>query len=345
MELKSKIVNAIIKESQYRKSYLGKQLVETIYLGGGTPSLLSKNQLSMILDSIYTIYNIDTKAEITIEVNPDDVNPLYVNDLLDLNFNRLSIGIQSFYEKDMKYMHRAHTAIQSMNSIKISQDIGFNNISIDLIYGIPSMNLDQWKSNLDIVKNTSIQHLSCYALTIEPKTILAHQIEKKQSSAPSDIDTISQLEYLIDHCQEYGFEQYEISNFSKPGFRSKHNSNYWAGIPYLGLGPSAHSYDVKSRQWNISNNVKYCDSIERGLPYFESEFLSPKMMYNETIMTHLRTVQGISIKNIQPEYQDYFVAQAKPLIDQGKIYIENDHYKLTKKGMFIADRISVELFR
>jgi oxygen-independent coproporphyrinogen-3 oxidase len=344
LELKSRIVNAITKEAQDRKSYLGNQLIETIYFGGGTPSLLSKKQLAQIMDAIYANYTLASHPEITIEVNPDDINSAYAKDLIDLDFNRLSIGIQSFYEEDMKYMHRAHTANQSYESISISQEQGFKTISIDLIYGIPNTSLMQWQSNLENAKTAGIQHLSCYALTVEPKTILAHQIATHQSDAPSDIHTITQFEYLIDNCTAYGFEQYEISNFSVPGFQSKHNGNYWTGVPYLGLGPSAHSYDQKSRQWNIAHNVNYCKAIEQSLISFESESLHPKMIHNETVMTRLRTMKGIFIDTIQPEYKNYFVSQAKPLIERGDLLLDAGHYKLTKQGMFIADRLCVELF-
>lgn len=344
LELKARIVQAIIKEAQDRKSYLGNLLIETIYFGGGTPSLLSRTQLSQILNAIYSHYTVSDHAEITIEVNPDDINTLYAKELKELNFNRLSIGIQSFFEEDMKYMHRAHTAKQSYESIEIGQDQGFNSISIDLIYGIPNTSLKQWQSNLEKAKNAGIQHLSCYALTVEPKTILSHQIATNQSAAPSDIHTLTQFEYLIDHCIEYGFEQYEISNFSMPGFRSQHNGNYWNSIPYSGLGPAAHSYDRISRQWNVSNNNKYCQAIEQGLCYFESESLQPNMIHNETVMTRLRTMQGISLDHIQPEYQNHFVSQAKPLLDKGVLIAEAGHYKLSKQGMFIADSVCVELF-
>jgi len=344
MELKSRLVDAITKEAQYRKSYLANQLIETIYFGGGTPSLLSKNQLSQILDSIYANYTVANHPEITIEVNPDDINAAFAKDLIELNINRLSIGIQSFCEEDMKYMHRAHTAKQSFESIQLSQDHGFNAISIDLIYGIPNTSLKQWQSNLEYAGKAGIQHLSCYALTVEPKTILAHQIAKKQSAAPSDIHILTQFEYLIDHCAEYGFEQYEISNFSIPGFHSRHNGNYWSGIPYSGLGPAAHSYDQRSRQWNVSNNVKYCNGIEQGLSYFESESLLPNMIHNETIMTRLRTMKGISLDEIRPEYRNYFISQAKPLIERRDLISDAGYYKLSKQGMFIADRLCVELF-
>ncbi len=344
MDLKSRVVRAIIKESKDRSLYLKNQLIETIYFGGGTPSLLTKKQLAQLLDSVYANYEVDAKAEITIEVNPDDINPSYAKDLMDLNFNRLSVGIQSFPEEDMQYMHRAHTSNQSFNSLKTSQDAGFKNISIDLIYGIPNTSDDHWKSNLEYAHNADIQHLSCYALTVEPKTVLAHQISKNISPGPSDLHTITQFEYLIDHSPEYGLEQYEISNFSTLGFRSRHNGNYWAGVDYLGLGPSAHSYDRVSRQWNVSNNIKYCAAIEQGLPYFEGESLTAEMIYNETVMTHLRTMQGISLKNLKAEFRDHFVSKAKDLLSREDIKLEHGHYKLTKQGMFIADSISVELF-
>ncbi|MEP7267389.1 MAG: radical SAM family heme chaperone HemW, partial [Saprospiraceae bacterium] len=247
LELKSTIVSAIMKELEQRKDFLPNDPIETIYFGGGTPSLLTTIELTSILSSIYESYEVKTNAEITIEANPDDISLSFSKELKHIGFNRMSLGIQSFLERDMKYMHRAHTPSQSHHAIDAAQEAGFENISIDLIYGIPNTNLNDWKNNLDIIAAKNVQHLSCYALTVEPDTALAYQIKSHPQLEPKDADTILQLEYLIHHCKDYGFEQYEISNFSKPGFKSRHNNNYWQGVYYLGLGPSAHSYNGISR--------------------------------------------------------------------------------------------------
>lgn len=339
-----KITDALCKELEIRKRYIENENIGTIYFGGGTPSLLSKRQLSILIDTIYSNFTVLEKPEITIEVNPDDLSPEYLKQLQSISINRLSIGIQSFFEDDLKYMHRAHTSIQALECVERSQESGFDNISIDLIYGVPNSTLDKWKRNLDTLSSFDIQHLSCYALTVEPKTILAHQISKKISPAPDDENTIQQFSYLMDHCNDLGFRQYEISNYSKPGFESKHNSNYWNGIPYLGIGPSAHSYNGISRQWNVSNNVKYVNAIEQGLAYFEIEELSSDMKYNELIMTKLRTVKGVSIQEIPVGYLNHFNSQVDTLLHSNHVKYSGGFFSLTQEGMFIADSVLVSLF-
>ncbi|MGB2735460.1 MAG: radical SAM family heme chaperone HemW [Saprospiraceae bacterium] len=344
MKLKGVLLDALLEEITLKSNYLNGALIQTIYFGGGTPSLLTDFEIRQILDRIAKHHPIDPGVEITFESNPDDLHPAYLKELYEIGINRLSIGIQSFIPEDMTYMHRAHTPSQSIEAVLYSQDAGFGNISVDLIYGVPHSTIQTWQKNLAKVFELKVQHLSCYALTIEPRTALAHKIKMNLAPAPDDEETISQLNHLMDLSPQYGFEQYEISNYSLHGFRSRHNSSYWHGDHYLGLGPSAHSYDGNSRHWNVANNATYIQNIREGRPYFEQEILNDSMKYNEYIMTSIRTKEGISFQKIQEQFKPHFVGLIPRWLEQGFISEKSAFYSLTRMGVFIADKISADLF-
>jgi oxygen-independent coproporphyrinogen-3 oxidase len=338
------MLKAMHKEIDLRHNFLSSPTIQTIYFGGGTPSLLSAEELKSILDHLKDYFLIDPTLECTLEANPEDLTPIYLDQLRGIGINRLSIGIQSFHEDDMKYMHRTHTPRQSIDAIEHAIRADIRNLSIDLIYGAPSTSLDHWKKNLEITFGLAIAHISCYALTVEPKTLLTHQIQKDKVPGPVDEDTIQQLEYLIEISPSFGFEQYEISNFSKQGHRSKHNSNYWLGAPYLGLGPAAHSFDGLSRQWNIAHNAQYLKAMEESLPYFETETLTEAMKYNEFILTRLRTIEGIPTNLIKEPFYVHLLSQSSKWITQDLLMMHQGNLKLTRQGKYIADRISADLF-
>lgn len=344
LNTKSDLLRALHLEIDQRHDYLGSSLIKTVYFGGGTPSLLTANELLSIVGHLKTYFLFDQGTEVTLEANPEDLTPAYVNELARAGINRLSIGIQSFYAEDMKYMHRSHSPEQSLESIRNAVDSGITNISIDLIYGAPTTGMDRWKKNLDTAFGLNIQHLSCYALTIEPKTALAYKVARELTSGPNDEETILQFEYLMNVCNEHGYEQYEISNFAKPDYRSRHNSSYWQGEHYLGLGPGAHSYDGLSRQWNVANNNQYIHAFRDDKPYYEIETLTETMKYNEYILTSIRTKEGIDMNKVQGTYYAYLNQQMNQWIAGSQLFIEQGHIKLTKEGKFIADKISADLF-
>ncbi|HXB42652.1 MAG TPA: radical SAM family heme chaperone HemW, partial [Puia sp.] len=289
---KNDFVSALLKEMLIQKEYLGAETVETVYFGGGTPSLLKFDDLKRIMDRLRVAFAIEDNAEITFEANPDDVTNEKLNHWGAAGINRLSIGIQSFYDQDLLWMNRAHNAQQSIRSIEAAMAEGFTNINIDLIYGTPTLSTEHWKRNLELATGFDIPHLSCYALTVEPKTPLHKLIAQKKAV---DINTEQQAEQflmLIDYLTFLGFDHYEISNFAKPGKKSRHNSSYWQGKKYLGLGPSAHSYNGVERRWNVANNNLYIQSLQQGNLQYEKELLTPTQMVNEYIMVSLRTMEG-----------------------------------------------------
>ena len=341
------MVAAIGKEAELRQSYLTEK-VETIYLGGGTPSLLKKEELRIILQRIYGLFDVDAMAEITLESNPDDINEENLAGWKEVGINRLSIGIQSFFEEDLQWMNRAHSATQALDCIRLAQQQGFNNITIDLIYGTPGLSDQRWKQNIDTALSLNIPHLSCYALTVEPKTALAKMIETQRSA---DVDADAQAKHfsiLTETLTAAGFEHYEISNFALPGFRSRHNSSYWQGKTYLGLGPSAHSFNGKSRQWNLANNSLYMASLEKNELLFEEEILTDTQQLNEYIMTSLRTMEGTSLIRIREDWGEekkgLLLAAAAKHIQRGHLLQTNDVLQLTAAGKFLADGIAADLF-
>ncbi len=321
--------------------------IETIYFGGGTPSLLSVEECKLLIEKCRSIFSVTDDAEITIETNPDDISEEKLLGWKTAGINRLSIGIQSFFEEDLKWMNRAHNASQAIDSLELAVKY-FTNITIDLIYGTPLLTDEKWKQNVDTVINLGIPHISCYALTVEPKTPLDKLIKQKQKE---DIDPEKQERHfllLMDWLDKAGYEHYEISNFAKLGMRSKHNSSYWSGKKYIGIGPSAHSYNGKSRQWNIANNQTYIDSIQKGIIPYEKEILTETQKMNEYIMTSLRTIEGLDLEKVRGQMSDIgcqeFRERFLKYIDEGKMIEENNCLKLTRDGRLFADGIAAELF-
>lgn len=343
-----KVVDAIIAEIELRQGYLKDKSIETIYFGGGTPSLLTQEQVKKLLDKIRIVYTVDQNAEITLEANPDDLNHIKLEQLKQAGINRLSIGIQSFRERDLFFMNRSHTKDQAIKCVANAQALGFDNITIDLIYGVPNQTNEEWRKNLLQAISLNIQHISSYCLTVEPKTTLAHMVKQKQVFQVTDEFAEKQFKMLIETLAENGFEQYEISNFAKDGFISLHNSNYWKGVEYIGLGPSAHSFDGKSRQWNVANNNRYMKFLENGKLDFEREILTEEQKYNEYILTTLRTKWGIDENEIIQRFSlkiiDFFQKEVKKHQNDGFLTQNEKLFVLTKKGKFLADRIASDLF-
>ena len=348
MKMKVDFVKAIIQEIELRKDVFANKLISSIYFGGGTPSLLSKEELDMIFEKLYKSFTIDADAEITLEANPEDLNFDKILQLKDTPINRLSIGVQSFRDEDLKYMNRAHTAIEALNSIKVAQDVGFQNITIDLIFGTPGMTNEDWKHNLRKSFALNIPHISSYALTVEEKTPLYYQILKKNIGPVDEQQSADQFKILMDEMLRNGYEQYEISNFCKDNSYSRHNSSYWKKNHYLGLGPSAHSYFGNSRLWNVSNNVKYIKALSASRLPLSKENLNTQDMYNEYVMTSLRTKWGCSLIEIEKDYSrsylNYFKVQIKGHEMNGYIIENKGVYTLSEKGKLIADRITSDLF-
>ena len=335
------MVAALLKEIEIRSDYLKGEPVETIYFGGGTPSLLSAQETKSLIEKIRLKFPVIKDAEITIETNPDDITEEKLLSWKEAGINRLSIGIQSFFEEDLEWMNRAHNASQAINSLKLATSL-FQNITIDLIYGTPLLTDEKWKQNVDTVTNLGIPHISCYALTIEPKTPLDKLIKEKQKE---DVDPEKQARHfilLMDWLDKAGYEHYEISNFAKSGMRSQHNSSYWSGKKYIGIGPSAHSYNEESRQWNIANNQTYIESVLKGIIPSEKETLTTTQKTNEYIMTSLRTMEGLDLGKVNSHE---LRIQSQKFIDEGKMMEENNFLKLTREGKLFADGIAAELFR
>ncbi len=345
---KNDFVAALLKEIVLQKEYLVNEQVETIYFGGGTPSLLTIEELNLILEQISKTFNIHSGVELTLEANPDDINNEKLKDWKEAGINRLSIGVQSFFEEDLVWMNRAHNAQQAINSIKASHDNGLENITIDLIYGTPTLSNENWKRNLEQAVNLKISHLSCYALTVEPKTFLDKLIKQKKVS---DINTDVQAEQflmLMDFLNLNGYEHYEISNFAMPGKRSQHNSSYWKGKKYLGLGPSAHSYNGMERSWNVANNNLYLQSLRENKISFEKEELTATQKLNEYIMISLRTMEGCDLNYIETRFskkeKEEIVKNAENYIKDEKLEFKNQKLILTREGKLLADGIASYLF-
>ncbi|WP_343667122.1 radical SAM family heme chaperone HemW [Chitinophaga sp.] len=342
------MVTALLKETELQKEYLAGAPINTIYFGGGTPSLLPEKDLLRLLAAIHKNFTVNADAEITLEANPDDLTPEKLHMLQSAGVNRLSIGIQSFHEEDLKWMHRAHNAVQAKASILHAQDAGFENITIDLIYGGPTLTDAGWEHNVQQAVELGVPHLSCYALTVEPGTALDHFIKKKKMPAVDADKAARHFEQLLKWTGEAGYEQYEISNFAKKGWHSKHNSSYWQGAPYLGLGPSAHSFDTKSRQWNVANNALYIKSLEHGQLNFEKEELTPVMMLNEYLMTSLRTSAGCDLNVISDRFgkdkKEKIQKEVVKYLNKGWMYEAGERLILTPEGRLFADGIASQLF-
>ncbi len=338
---------ALEQELVLQKHYL-KAPLETIYLGGGTPSLVPIANLESLFQVIRNQFQIIQGAEITLETNPDDINITVLNAWKMLGINRLSIGVQSFVDEDLQWMNRAHHAQQALDSIRLAKEAGFNNLTIDLIYGTPTLSDQAWKANVARAISAGVSHLSCYALTVEPKTSLEKMIEKKQIEAVDPEKQARHFNLLMQWMEEAGFEHYEISNFALPGHRSKHNSSYWSGKHYLGIGPSAHSFNGNSRSWNIANNSLYIKSLDQNVLPFELEILSEEQQLNEYIMTSLRTMEGLSLNRVSTVWgadkSKQLLLDANKYIARGDAYLENDTLILSNAGRLLADGIAADLF-
>jgi len=348
LQYKNEFVTALLKEMELRAGYLQQELIETIYFGGGTPSLLVESELNSIMDHVYRLFNIDAEAEITFEANPDDITREKLIIWRRNKINRLSIGVQSFFDDDLKWMNRAHNAQQSTQSILMSQEEGINNLNIDLIYGGPILSNEKWAENFNQAVALNIPHLSCYALTVEPKTALEKMIAQKKVVNVDSEQQADQFLQLTDWANIAGYEHYEISNFAKPGMRSKHNSAYWQGKKYLGLGPSAHSFNGIEREWNIANNSLYIQSLQKGVISSETETLTLVQRLNEYIMTSLRTSEGTNLEIINTLFgqtqAERILNVSQKHLKSGKLTLNNNRLLLTKEGKLFADGIAGDLF-
>lgn len=347
---KDAVIAAMLKEIRLRSDFFPEKTeIETIYFGGGTPSLLSAGEINAFISTIGAHFAISENPEITLEANPDDLSEAYLQELKAATpVNRLSIGIQSFFEEDLQYMHRAHNAEEALQCLLRAQAAGFHELSIDLIYGTPTLSDEHWRQNLETVFRLQIPHISCYALTVEEKTALAHQIKTRKSTAPSDEQTARHFSILKEAMRSHGYLHYEISNFCKEGHFARHNTSYWKGISYLGIGPSAHSFDGTKRYWNIANNAAYTQQINDGNNAFEAETLSMTDRYNEYIMTSIRTMWGTRPDFIKVQFGEaacqYFRKNAIAFIEKGWLKMADDVYILTESGQLFCDHISAMLF-
>ncbi|SDG90829.1 oxygen-independent coproporphyrinogen-3 oxidase [Winogradskyella thalassocola] len=348
MKKKGDLISALAKELELRKDEFKNSSVETIYFGGGTPSLLSNDELQFIIDSVYKNYKVSDNPEITLEANPDDLSKERIIALSKSPINRLSIGIQSFFESDLKLMNRAHNANEAKSCLEEATK-HFDNISLDLIYGIPGASNAQWLANIEMALSFGVPHISSYALTVEPKTALASFIKKGIIDNVDDEQAHEQFHLLKAKLESSGFVHYELSNFGKEGFFSKNNSAYWQGKSYLGIGPSAHSFNGKQRGWNVSNNSKYIKAIQQNELPIEIETLTQTDQYNEYVMTGLRTIWGVSFNKVESDFgilfKDYLIEQSEIFINQQLLYIDDGHLRVTKKGQFLCDGIASELFK
>lgn len=343
------MLQAMKTEMMLRKDELQNKTLQSLYFGGGTPSILSVDEIHSLIDEALKYFSFDKDIEITLEANPDDLDQRFVKQLAGTPVNRLSIGTQSFFEEDLKLMNRAHSACEAESSIKRAQDFGFENLSIDLIYGSPTSNLEIWKENLNKTIELEVPHISSYALTVEPKTALENWISKGKVTSPKEEEQNREFYYLSDFLKDNGFEHYEVSNFAKPGFYSRHNSAYWKYKEYLGIGPSAHSYNgFDVRSWNIANNPQYIKKLAVKNLAKEEELLSQEDQFNEMIMIGLRTIWGVDLSSLKNKFSDkvmdHFQTEIKSKIEEGILIIEKDHLKIPEKHWFMADGIASDLF-
>ena len=344
---REEFIRALLKEIGQRKNDLADKKIESIYFGGGTPSLFAVDDLKRIIEKLQRVFTISESAEITLEANPDDLNSKYLAYLRHTAINRLSIGIQSFHDVELKYVNRLHSGQDAIDSVKAAQDAGFLNLSVDLIYGIPISTLSSWNKNLDIVKQLNAPHLSAYSLTKEPGTAYDILVDKGKLLAPNDEQSVLQYKMLQSFLPQINMEQYEISNYAANKKYALHNTNYWRGISYLGLGPSAHSFNGESRKWNISHLQKYIQSVENGQVDFEEELLSVENKWNEKIMTGIRTKWGVSLNELEKkfpeEWLDKFQTKADEFISRSWM-VKRENYILTDEGKLFADAVAADFF-
>ncbi|MCW8898874.1 MAG: radical SAM family heme chaperone HemW [Flavobacteriales bacterium] len=349
---KTELLAALQKEIVLKQKLFKKESVNTIYFGGGTPSILNELELNQLVEIIHNNYNVDENMEFTIECNPDDITSKKLNEYKKSGVNRLSIGIQSFFDDDLQFFNRAHNANEAAQSILKTQDAGIENITIDLIYNSPLLTLKKWEQNLDKFISLNVPHLSAYTLTVEPKTALHHLVKTKQTSLPTDEQAIEQFKLLMEKTKQAGLIHYEVSNFGKEGYFSQHNSNYWKGQNYLGIGPSAHSFmnnnSSQKRSWNVANNTKYIKAINQNTPYFEEELIDETTAFNEYILTRLRTIWGLDLEYIKntfnPVLLNHFEKELEAYKNSKLITISKNTVTLTTKGIFVVDKITADLF-
>lgn len=343
------MLSAMKKEIFLRKDELQNKNLNSLYFGGGTPSILTSDEIKSLIDEVLKYFSFNSDIEITLEANPDDLNKNFLKAISDSPINRLSIGTQSFFEEDLKLMNRAHSASEAESSIKRAQDFGLENISIDLIYGSPTSNMEIWKENLNKTISLEVPHISSYALTVEPKTALEKWIENGRVKSPKEAEQNREFFYMKDFLKDHGFDHYEISNFGKPGFHSKHNSSYWKYQEYLGIGPSAHSYNGNDlRSWNIANNQQYIKKLSLNNLAKEEEILSQEDQFNEMLMIGLRTMWGVDLIRLKEKFNDkileHFQNEIKSKVDEGILIIDENHLKIPEKHWFMADGIAADLF-
>jgi oxygen-independent coproporphyrinogen III oxidase len=351
MKYKSEMVEAMLRELDWRQRYLREEELSSLYFGGGTPSLLEEGELMALFDAVHRYFRLASDAEITLEANPDDLHPEKLAALRRSPVNRLSIGVQSFSEEDLRFFNRAHNAREARECLERARAAGFENLTIDLIYGAPTTSDAQWLKNLRMAFESNIPHLSCYALTVEPKTALEHFIRKGKVPPIEEEQAARQFELLREATAAAGYEQYEISNFAWPGRYARHNSSYWSGEAYLGIGPSAHSYDGHSRQWNVANNAKYLRALSgtklEATQLYEREELQPSDRYNEYVMTGLRTIWGVELKKVRalgPDFEQHLRTAAQPFLEEGQLVQQKGAYQLAPQARFLADGIAAALF-
>lgn len=347
LKYRDEMVQSIIKEIKLQKNYLSGETIQTIYFGGGTPSLLNADEINQIINTITGLHTVASDAEITLEANPDDLHQSAIKALRQTPVNRFSIGIQSFFDEDLLWMNRAHHAAEAESAVKRAQDAGFENITADLIYGYPMLTDAKWQQNMDKLFALDVPHVSAYSLTVEPRTALATFIKNKKTAPLNDQQSAEQFLSLMGEMEKHGFEHYEISNFAKPGHYSRHNTNYWRGVKYLGVGPSAHSFNGDTRQWNIANNAKYLAELAEARIPFEVEELTEENRLNEYIMTSLRTMWGLDLnklESIAAGASTILLQEARPFFDKEWLHRTNDILTLTLSGKLYADHIAGELF-
>ncbi|MEL7020329.1 MAG: radical SAM family heme chaperone HemW [Bacteroidota bacterium] len=344
---KESMVTSIVRELELQRHFLGGASLQSIYLGGGTPSLLDERDLERVFNQIFKLHQVDADAEITLEANPDDLTADKLRMLQRSPVNRLSIGIQSFIDEDLKFMNRAHNASEAKQCIQRAQQAGFHNLTVDLIYGTPTLSDKEWRNNLDTVFEHDIPHISCYCLTVEPQTALDHFVKTGKSKPVDEEQAADQFDILVEQMRQHGYDHYEISNFAKPNCYARHNSNYWLGEKYLGVGPAAHSFDGANRQWNVANNAQYIRALAADTIPFEREHLSREERYNEYVMTALRTMWGANLDKVSDfgiDFKRHFLMTIRSFLNDGAVQrVDNDFY-LTDKGRLLADHIASELF-
>lgn len=341
------MINALVEELVQRKTYLNKAEIKSIYFGGGTPSLMDENELATILSTTNQLFNVSSSAEVTLEANPDDITQEKLKFWKKLGVNRLSIGIQSFKPSDLEWMNRAHSVDEGVQCIQWAQEAGIENLTVDLMYGLPDLTLQEWKEHIERVVKMGVQHISAYCLTIEENTALSNWVKNGKIKPAGEDQQSEQFQLLQETLSQNGFHQYEISNFCIPGHEAVHNSNYWKGEHYLGIGPSAHSFNETTRSWNIANNAKYMQRTEANEPAFEVEELTSEDQFNELLLTGLRTIYGVNLDKLNTliPLDAMFLAEINSFIEQGLMFQKKNQIYLTKLGKLQADKIASDLFR